>query len=145
MADNEKEAIAVWKEGLAFEGSAASGFKVNMDSKQGGTGFSPMELLLVSLAGCTGMDVIDILRKKRQEVSGFEVRVAGTRADDHPRKYTSIRIHFVVTGHQIDPEAVRRSIELSETKYCSVAATLSGATQITTDFEIRAAAEVALG
>ena len=143
MADSEKRAIAVWKEGLTFEGTAASGFKVNMDSLQGGTGFSPMELLLVSLAGCTGMDVIDILRKKRQEVSGLEVQATGTRADDHPRKYTSIRIHFVVTGRQVDPEAVRRSIELSETKYCAVAATLSGAAQITTDFEIRAVAEAA--
>jgi putative redox protein len=143
MADSEKRAIAVWKEGLTFEGTAASGFKVNMDSLQGGTGFSPMELLLVSLAGCTGMDVIDILRKKRQEVSGLEVQATGTRADDHPRKYTSIHIHFVVTGRQVDPEAVRRSIELSETKYCAVAATLSGAAQITTDFEIWAVAEAA--
>ena len=138
MAGNEKEAVAVWKDGLAFEGSAASGFKVNMDSRQGGTGFSPMELLLVSVAGCTGMDVIDILRKKRQAVTGFEVQVTGTRAEDYPRKFTAIRIHFVVTGRQVDPEAVRRSIELSETKYCSVAATVSGTAKITTDFEIRA-------
>ncbi len=143
MPDNEKEAIAIWKKGLAFEGTAASGFKVPMDSLQGGTGFSPMELLLVSLAGCTGMDVIDLLRKKRQDVSGLEVRVTGQRADEHPRKYTSIHIHFVVTGREVNPEAVRRSIELSETKYCSVSASLSGAAQITTDFEIRAVAPVA--
>ncbi len=143
MPDNEKEAIAIWKRGLAFEGTAASGFKVPMDSLQGGAGFSPMELLLVSLAGCTGMDVADLLRKKRQDVSGLEVRVTGQRADEHPRKFTSIHIHFVVTGHDVIPEAVRRSIELSETKYCSVSATLSGVAQITTDFEIRAAAPVA--
>jgi len=143
MPDNDEEAIAVWKEGLAFEGTAASGFKVAMDSRQGGTGFSPMELLLVSVAGCTGMDVIDLLRKKRQDVGGLEVRVTGTRADEHPRKYTSIRIHFVVTGREVSPEAVRRSIELSETKYCPVVATLSGVAQISTDFEIRAPAPVA--
>ncbi len=143
MPDNDKEAIAIWKEGLVFEGTAALGFKVTMDSLQGGTGFSPMELLLVSLAGCTGMDVIDLLRKKRQDVSGLEVRVTGTRAAEHPRKYTSIHIHFVVTGREVNPEAVRRSIELSETKYCSVSATLSGVAQITTDFEIRVAAAVA--
>jgi putative redox protein len=138
MAD--KEALAVWKEGLAFEATANSGFKVTLDSQDGGTGFSPMELLLVSLAGCTGMDVIDILRKKRQAVTGLEVRVLGTRAETHPRKYTSICIQYVVTGHQVDPEAVRRSIELSETKYCSVSATVSGTAQISTEFEIREAA-----
>ena len=140
MADNTKEARAVWKDGLAFEGIGASGFKVNLDSLEGGTGFSPMELLLVSLAGCTGMDVSDILRKKRQDVTGLEVRVTGTRAAEHPRKFTSIRINYVVTGRQVDPEAVRRSIELSETKYCAVAATLRGAAEITTEFEIREAA-----
>jgi putative redox protein len=138
MAD--KEATAVWKQGLAFEATGPSGFTVTMDSLEGGTGFSPMELLLVSLAGCTGMDVIDILRKKRQAVTGLEVRVTGARADEHPRKYTSIRIHYVVTGRQVDPDAVRRSIELSETKYCSVSATVSGTAQITTEFEIREAA-----
>jgi putative redox protein len=137
MADNEKEAIAVWKQGLAFEGTAASGFKVKMDSLEGGTGFSPMELVLVGLAGCTGMDVIDILRKKRQAVTGLEIRVTGLRAQEHPRKYTSIQIHYVVTGRQVDSEAVRRSVELSETKYCSVAATLSGSVPITTEFEVR--------
>jgi len=84
--------------------------------------------------------VIDVLRKKRQAVTGLEVQVSGTRAAEHPRKYTAIHIHYVVTGQQVDPEAVRRSIELSETKYCSVSATVSGTAAITTDFEIRAAA-----
>jgi putative redox protein len=138
MAEGDKEAVAVWKGGLAFEGAASSGLTVPMNSSA--EGFSPMELVLVGLAGCTGMDVIDILRKKRQDVTGLEVRVAGSRAEDYPRKFTSIRIHFVVTGRQVDPEAVRRSIELSETKYCSVAATVSGTAKITTDFEIRAGA-----
>jgi putative redox protein len=140
MADNEKEAIAIWKSGLAFEGTAGSGFKVKMDSLEGGTGFSPMELVLVGLAGCTGMDVVDILRKKRQTVTGLEIQVTGRRAQEHPRKYTAIQLHYVVTGRQVDPEAVRRSIELSETKYCSVSATLNGSAQITTEFEIREAA-----
>jgi putative redox protein len=138
MAD--KQAMAVWKDGLAFEATAGSGFKVTMDTAEGRTGFSPMELLLVSVAGCTGMDVIDILRKKRQAVTGLEIRVTGTRAEEHPRKYTAIRIRYVVTGRQVDPEAVRRSIELSETKYCSVTATVSGTAKVTTEFEIREAA-----
>jgi len=139
MADSEKQAVAIWKDGLAFEGSVAAGFKVALDSGPSATGFSPMELLLVSLAGCTGMDVIDVLRKKRQDVSGLEVQVSGARASDHPRKYTALRIHFIVTGRAVEPEAVRRSIELSETKYCSVAASLDPAIRVTTDFEIRAA------
>ncbi len=140
MPDNIKTATVVWKEGLAFEGTADGGLKVNLDSPAGAAGASPMGLLLVSLAGCTGMDVIDILRKKRQDVTGLEIQVSGTRAETHPRKYTAIRVHYVVTGHNVDPEAVRRSIELSETKYCSVLGTVSPAVPITTDFEIREAA-----
>ena len=138
MAD--KEATAVWQEGLAFEATGATGATVVMDSLESGKGFSPMELLLVSLAGCTGMDVIDILRKKRQAVTGLEVRVTGTRAEEHPRKYTAIRINYSVTGRQVDPEAVRRAIELSETKYCAVSATVSGTAEIKTAFEVREAA-----
>ncbi len=137
MAQDEKEAIATWKGGLAFEAAAGSGFSVRMDNPEGGSGFSPMELVLVGLAGCTGMDVMDILRKKRQAVTGLQVRTQGVRAAEHPRKYTAIRVTFVVTGHNVDPEAVRRSVELSETKYCSVAASLRGAVEITTEFEIR--------
>ncbi len=140
MSDNIKTATVVWKEGLAFDATSTTGATVVMDGPAGGPGFSPMELLLVSLAGCTGMDVIDILRKKRQDVTGLEIQVSGTRAEAHPRKYTAIRVHYVVTGHNVDPEAVRRSIELSETKYCSVSATVSPAAPVTTDFEIREAA-----
>jgi putative redox protein len=140
MAENVKEATAVWKEGLAFEATAGSGFAVQMDSAQGG-GFTPMELVLAGLAGCTGMDVIDILRKKRQYVTALQVRVKGICAEEHPRKYTAIQVRYVVTGCQVDQEAVRRSIELSETKYCSVAASLRGTVSITSEFEIREAAE----
>ncbi len=144
MTDNVKEATAVWKQGAAFEATAGSGFALQMDNPEGGTGFSPMELVLAGLAGCTGMDVIDILRKKRQDVTALQVGVKGTRAEEHPRKYTAIRVQYVVTGRQVDREAVRRSIELSETKYCSVAASLSGAIQITSEFEIHEAAEPVL-
>jgi putative redox protein len=96
-------------------------------------------MLMVSLAGCTGMDVIDILRKKRQAVTDFEVRVRGVTADEHPKRYLTIEVTYVVTGHHLDPEAVRRSIELSETKYCGVMASLRPGAPITTRFEIREA------
>lgn len=133
-----KEAAATWQAGRTFEISAGSGFSVTTDG-DARNGFSPMELVLVGLAGCTGADVIDILRKKRQEVTGLEVRVRGDRADEHPRKYTHIEVTYVVTGRGVDPEAVRRSIELSETKYCSVSATLRGVATIRTRYEIREA------
>ncbi len=137
-----KDAKVVWKEGLAFEGIGGSGFTVSLDTlaeEGGGTGFSPMEVLLVSLAGCTAMDVISILKKKRQDVTSFEVRAHGLRADDHPKIYTDITLEYVVRGHGVDPKAIERAIELSETKYCSVAGMLKKAANITTTFRIEEA------
>ena len=84
-----------------------------------------MEALLISLASCTGMDVISVLRKKRQKVTRFRVLVMGQRADEHPRRYTHIDLEFVVRGHDVSEQAVARSIELSQTKYCGVTATLN--------------------
>jgi len=138
-----KEAVAVWKGGLQFDATATvSGFSVPVDG-EGKTGFSSMELVIVGLAGCTGGDVISILQKKRQKVTAFEVRVHGDRADDYPRKYTHIEVAYIVTGHNVDPQAVRRAIELSETKYCSVSATVKGVAKITSRFEIREAEPIA--
>ncbi len=128
------EAKVTWKGRMSFEGTADSGFTIPLGTRkdQGGDedGFRPMELLLVGLAGCTGMDVISILEKKRQEVTAFEVRVHGDRAEDHPRIFTHIVIEFVVSGRNIDPAAVERAVELSATKYCSAQAMLSKAAQI---------------
>lgn len=133
-----KEATALWRGGLMFEAKSNSGFPVVMDGDSK-AGVSPMEMLVMGLAGCTGADVIDILRKKRQDVTALEIRVTGQRADEHPRRYTAIEVIYTVTGHGVDPEAVRRSIELSETKYCSVSATLREAAPITSRYEIREA------
>lgn len=118
------KANAIWKGKMAFDGIVPSGYSLPMDTsvESGGDekGFRPIELLLVGLAGCTAMDVISILQKKRQEVTAFEVRVADVeRAAEHPRVYTRIVLEYVITGHNIDPEAVNRAVELSETKYCS--------------------------
>jgi len=82
------------------------------------------------------MDVIPILAKKRQEVTAFEIRVHGDRAQEHPHVYTDITLEYVVTGHHIDPAAVARAIELSETKYCSVSAMLQKAAKVTTKYTI---------
>ena len=95
-----------------------------------------MELLLIGLAGCTAMDVVSILKKKRQSFTGLEVRVTAERAETHPKVYTRIHLEFVVKGKGADPRAVERSIELSQTKYCSASAMLSKVAEITTSYRI---------
>jgi putative redox protein len=123
------DAKAVWKKGLSFTGSAeTSGFSLPMgaDPKVGGEndGFRPSELVLVGLAGCTGMDVISILEKKRQQVTAFEVRAHGDTAPSLPKRFTGFMVEYIVTGKGIDPDMVERAVELSETKYCTVMNTL---------------------
>lgn len=100
------------------------------------TGPRPMQLLLIGLAGCTGMDVISIMQKKRQPFTGFQVEVTAERADEHPKLYTQIHLEYVVQGVGVDPKAVERSIELSQTKYCPASAMLSKAAEITTSYRI---------
>jgi putative redox protein len=115
-------------DGLTFRATSGSGHTIMLDStpESGGrdVGASPMELLLLGLAGCTGMDVISILRKMRQEVSSYEVKVRGERQDDHPRVYTTIEVEHVVRGRNLSLESIRRAIELSSGTYCSAAAML---------------------
>ena len=129
------EAKAVWKGNMLFDASAGSGFSLPLDTsvESGGqnSGMRPIELMLVGLAGCTAMDVISILKKKRQDVSNFEVRVHGDRAADHPKYFTDIQVEYVVTGLNIDRESVERAVELSVEKYCSVQAMLKHAANIT--------------
>jgi len=124
------KAQLTWVEGLQFVGlGVASGATCVLDgtAKDGGTdsGLRPMEALLVSLGGCTGMDVISILKKKRQRVTGFRINIQGVRAADFPRRFTRIELEYVVRGWDISEQAVARSIELSQAKYCSVTATLN--------------------
>lgn len=131
MADEHVSAVEVkWVDGLRFLGRAEqSGASMVLDgAKENGGNDSavrPMEALLVSLAGCTGMDVISILQKKRQQVTGLTMNVRGTRADEHPRRYVRIELEYVVKGHDVQEQAVARSVELSQEKYCGVTATLN--------------------
>jgi len=97
---------------------------------------TPMELLLVALGGCTAVDVVSILKKKRQQVSDYRVEVRGTRRDEHPRAFTRIEVRHVVRGRGVSEAAVASAVELSETKYCSVAATLRPGVEIVTTYEI---------
>ena len=95
-----------------------------------------MQMLLVSVAACTAFDVQSILEKKRQDVTAYSIEIAGTRAEDHPRKFTAFHVHHIVHGRNVSEKAVADAIELSDTKYCSVAATVRPTATITTSFEI---------
>ena len=97
---------------------------------------TPMELLLIALGGCTAVDVISILRKKREQVTDYRVEVRGERRAEHPRSYMRMEVRHIVRGHNISEKAVAQAIELSETKYCSVAATLRPTAEIFSSFEI---------
>lgn len=126
--------------GMRFIGSGDSGHEVGMDAAPsfGGSdsGSRPIELLLIAFGGCSGMDVISILRKKRQKVSRLEINVRGEQATHQPHQYTSLHIEYLITGREISEEAVKRSIELSLEKFCAVGASLSGTAKITHSYMI---------
>lgn len=128
------DAKVTWKNNMSFVGTADSGFKVDLGTtpELGGAddGFRPLELMAISLAGCTAMDVISILTKKRQEVSAFEVKVHADRTQDHPKVFSQMHIEYIVTGENIDQAAVERAVELSETKYCPAQAMLKASASI---------------
>ncbi|HZU13309.1 MAG TPA: OsmC family protein [Chloroflexota bacterium] len=126
---------------MHFVAVGEDGVAIHLDSSNEhggeGNGFRPMELLLAGLGGCTAMDVLSILRKKRQKVTGYRVEVSGRQREEYPRVFTHIAIKHVITGQDVSDEAVRRAIDLSEGKYCPAYAMLKDAAEITTDFEIR--------
>jgi len=134
------KAIVRWKENMNFVGMPDSGFPVQLDSDSyfGGTnsGVRPMELIALGLAGCTAMDVLSILQKKRQKITNFEVRVDAPRSADHPKVFTSAVISYIITGNNIDETGVLRSIELSFTKYCPVQKMLDGTFPMDLRYEI---------
>ena len=97
---------------------------------------TPMELLLIALGSCTAVDVISIMRKKREQVTDYRVEVRGERRDEHPRSYTRMEVRHIVRGRHISERALAQAIELSETKYCSVAATLRPTAEIVSSYQI---------
>jgi putative redox protein len=137
------DAAVVWKEGqgLAFSGVGSStNYTIALAAKpevgQVAQGASPMELLLMALAGCTSFDVLSILQKKRQDVTGFEVRVHAERATEHPMVFTHITLEYVISGHHVEQAAVERAIELSLTKYCPAHAMISKAAPVEHTYHI---------
>jgi putative redox protein len=126
-----REAHITWQGGLKFAVQAPGGHSMVIDSPAGtNEGPSPMDLVLVALAGCTGMDVVSILEKQRQPVTGVEVVVRAERAEEHPRVFTAYTVVYIVHGEGVDRKGVERAVELSETKYCSVGAMLGKAAPI---------------
>ncbi len=137
MSDNNYKATVKYAGDDFFIGTPPSGHAQVIDTKgDRHAAPTPLEMLLVSVAGCTAADVISILEKKRQDVTDYNVEIDGTRADDHPRKFVKFHIHHIVHGHNVSEKAVADAIELSDTKYCSVAATVRPTAEITTSYEI---------
>ena len=136
------DAKVIWKERMSFSGSAESGFTIPLGTSPdlGGDndGFRPMELLAIGLAGCTAMDVISILQKKKQAVTAFEVRVHADQAEEHPHVFTKIVIEYVVRGHAVEQAAVERAVQLSADKYCPAQAMFSKAALIELKITIQA-------
>ncbi len=134
------EAKVTYVDGLQFVGEAASGHAIVMDGDRevGGrnTGVRPMEMLLIGLGGCSGMDVVSILKKKKQEINGVEIKVKGEKAENYPKKFTDIDIEFIVRGRNVSEDAVKKAVELSMGKYCSVKATLEGSAKVTWSYKI---------
>lgn len=132
-----------WKKDLTFTSTVPDGHSlvVSNDADESGQrpGFAPLELMALSVAGCTGMDVISILQKKRQQVSALELRIHTERAERHPRVWTRVKIEYLITGKDIDPQAVERSIQLSAEKYCSAQNMINKAVPIEHSYQIIAA------
>ncbi len=137
MSDNIYKATIRYAGDEFFIGTTPSGhaqaIDTNGDRKAAPT---PMEMLLVSVAACTAVDVVSILEKKRQKITDYKSEITGERRDEYPRAFTKFHIHHIVYGRDVSEQAVRQAIELSDTKYCSVAATVRPTAEITTSFEI---------
>jgi len=137
MSDNLYKATIQYAGDEFFIGTTPSGHAQTIDAK-GDRKFAPtpIEMLLVAVAACTAVDVVSILEKKRQRVADYKVEITGERRGEHPRAFTKFHIHHIVYGRDVSEQAVAQAIELSDTKYCSVAATVRPTAEITTSFEI---------
>ncbi len=137
MSDNIYKAVIQYAGDEFFIGTTPSGHAQTIDMKgDRKSAPTPMEMLLVSVAACTAADVISILEKKRQIVTDYKVEISGERREEHPRAFTKFHIHHIVCGRDVSEQSVAQAVGLSDTKYCSVAATVRPAAEITTSFEI---------
>ena len=142
MSSNPYVAVVTAVDSDLFLGVTPSNHAVAIDTDhKRHSAPSPMELLLLALGSCTAVDVASILKKKRQSVTSYRIEVRGTRREEHPRRYEKMEVHHIVTGRNISEHSVAQAIELSETKYCSVAATFRPTVEIVSTFEIIKAEE----
>jgi len=119
-----------------FLGTSSSGHTMVMDANEGDLAPSPLETVLISLGGCSSVDVVSILQKARQEITDCSVEITGTRVDSVPKLFSAIHLHFIITGKNVKATHVERAVKLSADKYCSVSLMLSGSVDISHDFEI---------
>jgi len=142
MAQEDMKAVVYPAGDDFFIAVSPSGHALTLDTRhERGSAPSPVELLLMALGSCTAVDVISILQKKREQVTDYRVEVRGERRDEHPRSFKRMEVRHVVTGRAVSPKAVAQAIELSENKYCSVAATLKPTVEIVSSYEIIEARE----
>jgi len=137
MSGNTNKATVTYAGDELFIGTSPSGHAQVFDTKgDRHSAPTPMEMLLVSVAACSAVDVISILQKKRQDVTDYNVEITGERKEDHPRAFIKFHVHHIVHGRNVSEKAVADAIELSDTKYCSVAATVRPTAEISTSYEI---------
>jgi putative redox protein len=130
------EARVTWVNGMQFVAETGSGHAIVLESGEKTKAPSPMEMLLVGLGGCTAIDIVHILKRMRQPVTGVQVNVKGVRADQPPKVYTHIEVEYVVTGRGLSKEKVQRAVEMSETTYCSASVMLGKTASITSSIRI---------
>lgn len=125
-----------WIEDELFLGTSESGHSVVLDANSGNLAPSPLEMTLISLGSCSSVDVVSILKKARQNISGCVVEISGTRVDSVPKLFSKIHLHFIITGVEVKENHVERAVNFSADKYCSVALMLNGKVDISHDFSI---------
>jgi putative redox protein len=130
------EITASWEKEQTFIGTDSAGGTVQMGTLDGKPGVGPMQLLLVALAGCTGMDIVSILQKKRLNLNDLQVRVRGKRAKEYPMIWTDIHLTYLFWGEALKPRDVEQAIQLSDQKYCSVGIMLGKAASITSEYHL---------
>jgi len=144
--EEKQEALPIsvrvkWIDGLRFVANDDQGHSIVMDvsREHGGEGsaFGPMQLLLAAFGGCTGIDVVDILRKQRQRLDGLEIIVSGERVSEHPRVYSKVNVEYKLKGKDLKQRAVQRAIQLTQEKYCSVGATLKATAKVSHSYSIQ--------
>lgn len=129
-----------WAGGRKFEGTSAFGHTIATDASKanggGEDGYKPTELVLFGLAGCTGIDVVNILTKQRQPLSSLDIEVTAYHNDDYPKPFHTVEVKYIARGKNLDPDKIAKAIELSETKYCMVSQTIVNPAKVVTRFEI---------